>query len=429
MVKIRLSHKAIAFAISVVFLSCDRNESLHEASFQVFALSPLIGAAGDTITISGDHFNFISPAVAFNSTPANLVNRTATELMVIVPEGATTGLVKVRYQGYSAAVPQEFTVVTKRPATRHTFEVHENGRVASMILSFSEFEKLNERSFDLEEYQSLYRDLYRKFEDDFDFIIQIAANNSIPRGQPAGYEGNISNHIDGIGIGELELTTGYGSAGRLQSLVGLPTLTGLQTGPLLHEIMHRWGNFVIEDVEYYDLSENKPIPMPTHWGFSGCGGMLGGFVQSTLYDSIDGNPNLYIFREEPINGYSDFELYLMGLLPPDSLEPFDVFTNVVSWTGRKLEANTRNTYNRARIEREFGVRKPDVSNSQKHFRALVLVMTPYPLTDAQWIRIDEQTVKFCATEDDGEPFINFWEATRGLATLSMDSLFSSIKPE
>lgn len=127
------------------------------------------------------------------------------------------------------------------------------------------------------------------------------------------------------------------------------------------------------------------------------------------------------------NTYSDFELYLMGLLSPEELTPFDVFTDVVAWDGRVLVAYTKTTWDRTKIESELGPRHPAFGHSQKKFKALLLVFTTVPLNEAQWNSLDTRAQRFAQTTDDGEPYINFWEATRGRAEMEVDGLWESVK--
>ena len=125
--------------------------------------------------------------------------------------------------------------------------------------------------------------------------------------------------------------------------------------------------------------------------------------------------------------YSNFELYLMGLIPADSLTPFDVFTEVVTFDGSLLLARKRTTYNSERIEKELGPRVPSYMNSPKNFTALVLMITMQPLTEAEFDTLDDEARLFFMPSDNGDALVNFWEASKGKAQISVDHLHKSIR--
>ena len=71
----------------------------------------------------------------------------------------------------------------------------------------------------------------------------------------------------------------------------------------------------------------------------------------------------------------------------------------------------------------YGKRKPDYKDSQKDFRALVVVVTDQPVSDEHWALIKEDMLKQekqGAVNDKRQT--NFWEATGGRATLSLSGI-------
>jgi YD repeat-containing protein len=78
----------------------------------VIALSPGTGAVGSTVTIQGSGFSTTPGlnSVSFNGTGATVSSATATELVVTVPSGATTGLVGVTAPLGSASSPAAYVV-------------------------------------------------------------------------------------------------------------------------------------------------------------------------------------------------------------------------------------------------------------------------------------------------------------------------------
>lgn len=249
---------------------------------------------------------------------------------------------------------------------------------------------------------------------------------------PVLYYGNhqrVKNSVKGIGISLYDSTITYGSAGRLQGVTHLSYLAGLRYGPSLHELMHQWGNFIVE------------TSYPSHWGFSSGGGQLGGFKRDTLVDlgggifqANNGNANSTTFSEHANGGtslpYSEIELYLMGMKDKAQVQPLIVAVNP-QWTDYstgKFSADGFTEYAIEDIIQTHGDRIPSVNDSQKIFKAIAVVLTPRPLTETEWENVDQQVANFSLAGDDGNPSnYTFREATSGLATILMDNLENSLK--
>ena len=127
---------------------------------------------------------------------------------------------------------------------------------------------------------------------------------------------NVQNNFEGIGKEIFDNTTSFGSQGRLQGVIHLPSTWGLPGGPSIHEIVHNWA---------HDF-KSVPTDIGGHWGYSNIGGQLGGWQPGSLVDLGDNkykarNPNTGEFGSwgSFANGgnglpYSQFELYAMGLI-------------------------------------------------------------------------------------------------------------------
>jgi hypothetical protein len=325
-------------------------------------------------------------------------------------------------------------------AQNHPITIHSTGRVASLEMSADEFKNWNDNDeFNNDEKrQLLVRDVYRKFNDDFDFIFLIYNNAVRPSNLTyAGLQVGVSNAVTGTGAGIFDFSASYGSAGKLKSIMALTHKNDLLNGPSLHELMHNWGNFNIntECHDPYGPGTGNFDFMP-HWGISGCGGQLGGFDQSTLQVNVGGVPNKYsagihgfsTFGQFANGGnsvpYSNYELYLMGMIPEDSLTSFDVFRDITEsdYTNGTFTANTRITYDKTKLIADFGKRVPGFDAAQKQFRLLVLVLTPTALTDNEWETFDTQVEQFTRPASDGTFLYNFWEATNGKGTLDAGNL-------
>jgi hypothetical protein len=74
-------------------------------------LSPENGLAGTRVTITGTGFNTTASQnqVTFNGTAAKVESATATSLIVIAPEGLTSGPLKITVAGITALAPKDFS--------------------------------------------------------------------------------------------------------------------------------------------------------------------------------------------------------------------------------------------------------------------------------------------------------------------------------
>lgn len=308
---------------------------------------------------------------------------------------------------------QKFAVMRIEPTAFNTWIANDE---------FSEYEKA----------AAVTTKIFRKFKDDFDFVILISNNENMPEGFP--YYGKyimVSNAVEGIGTGVYSNATFFGSSGKLKGVLHLPYKDGILYGPFLHELMHCWANNAL------------PTEVAGHWGFMGGNvpAQLGGFLQSSLEKNVDGNPNLYrasMFGPIANGGnsvpYSEFELYMMGLIPLSEVKPFDVLTGIKNAKidpadNSKVifEAETCVKYTPEKISNMLGERKPASTQSQKNFTGLFVVITPDELTPIENNHYNAHIEEFCRpSTDNREGLYNFWEATSGLAVLKAENLNKSV---
>ena len=122
----------------------------------------------------------------------------------------------------------------------------------------------------LEDYAARF---YEQFNDEFDFLVFVP---NMARGEQefdGAFYVSVKNDVQGIGQRIYSNNSSFGSAGKLQGVISfmgffaLPEFSDLRdsclkcsdirNGTLLHEFMHRWGNFVV------------PTNYGPHWGGSG----------------------------------------------------------------------------------------------------------------------------------------------------------------
>lgn len=334
----------------------------------------------------------------------------------------------------------------------HPITIHPSQRVAALRMTPSEYAswKENDGFTNTDTLQALVKDVYRLFNDEFDFIFLVLNEERTPTSLAyLGRQIHASNEITGLGASPwwgpslFNHAVQYGSAGRLKSLIAVTGKSGSMFGPSLHELMHFWGNRGIRTSGYNRspgglVATDEFIP---HWGFTGANtpGQLGGFIQDSLVGNVGGKANRYrVARfghsQNDINTvpYSQFEQYLMGMIPLTEVASFDVFRNLAAYDASsplymEFEADTRIRYDHARIISELGTRSPSHLTSQKDFRLLILILGDVPLTEAEWQAYDRQSEALGQPSSDGTPFYNFWEATGGKGTLETGKLNNTIR--
>ena len=295
----------------------------------------------------------------------------------------------------------------------------------------------------LEEYSKRF---YEHFEDNFDFLFVVSnLVKSLDTLGASGYYIEVKNNVQGIGLPLFSDTGKWGSPGRLQGVIGLPFValaedperpasesrdwTPFGGGPVLHEVMHRWANFI--------------WPAGSHWGFSSANGLLGGFDIERLQDHGSGRYTAGWFNTNGTGGlpFSPIELYLAGLAPPEEVPDLWVAEDgewLLDSEGNRLLAYGPPLFTASRIRTltiediiaEHGQRIPAVDRSQKDFRAAVILLVneDHPanlqvlerLSDAiSWVSVPAFTSE---GDIDQVRRMNFYESANGQATITMDGL-------
>ena len=310
----------------------------------------------------------------------------------------------------------------------------EEGADGDEILVFTDPEIYNDNVFVLPVTENLaagnlpYEDyaarFYEHFNDEFDFLIFFQ-----PPGTFSGaFYMSVKNDVQGIGLDTFSANSSWGSAGKLQG-VAVHDYADISNfkGLLLHELMHRWGNFVVPITSY---------PYGSHWGLSTSGGYLDCYDISNWIDRGDGtflapDPFYFISSEQ----FSPIELYLAGFIPPEEVPDFQVAENgepLWRWFTQDdkkywmFTASGFKTYTIEDIIAEHGARIPDHSQAQKDFRAAVilLISEDYPATRGilETISRDVSWFSHVGEDESGPPVTNFYEATGGRGTITMDDL-------
>ena len=278
------------------------------------------------------------------------------------------------------------------------------------------------------------KEFYEIFEDEFDFLM-VLSNIELGDNPFKQYSGSyfaVSNEVEGIGIEKFH-NDGWGSEARLQGVLDLPWKHAIGSGPVLHELMHRWGNSIFT------------VEPGGHWGWSSIYGQLGGFDIDELVDLGGGRYSAGGFGPGGFAGdflpYAALELYIAGLGSAEEVP--DWITGVDAWfsfteDGRVEEhedgehvftVKEFKTYTIDDIIAMHGPRVPDYATSQKEFRAaaILLIDEDHPATTEVVDEISRHVARFGHPGDDDEWQFNFYEATRGRGTMLMGDLSEFLK--
>ena len=111
--------------------------------------TPASGMVGSEITIIGTNFDPLvgNDAVAFNGTSAFVLSATATSLVAIVPDGATTGPIQVTVGGMSVQSASSFIVTVSPPPTITSFSPPSGVYGATVTIDGSNFHTTLEQNF------------------------------------------------------------------------------------------------------------------------------------------------------------------------------------------------------------------------------------------------------------------------------------------
>ena len=281
---------------------------------------------------------------------------------------------------------------------------------------------------------------FEYFDDEFDFLVIVSNLDSFASQiSPTRYAGRhyfIQNDVKGIGRSLFSHAEEWGSTGALHGVIHLSYMDAFSRGPMLHELMHRWANFIVP----------TGIDVGGHWGFSSANGQLGGFDIADLVDHGDGRYSagriaLLGWRAH-VRPYSPIELYLAGFTQPERVPDLWVAEDgqyLRTENGSCVRADDGDcmfsasivrTYTIEDIIAEHGERVPNYSQSQRDFRAaaILLVDEDHPLVKWQLDKVSSDISLFgFQGADEYEDTYNFYEATGGRATITLDGLSSFLK--
>ena len=249
------------------------------------------------------------------------------------------------------------------------------------------------------------RRFYAYFPDEYDFLtVRPAA--PVANGVH-GINFTVRNDIQGIGEELHDESDLWGSAGALRSVL---FINFRLMGPIIHELAHTWANHL----SLFDSERTG-----SHWSLSDVDGVLGG-DPAGIEALGDGNFAVYdpAYTSDWGGRYADLELYLMGLLPADQVEPHTILKahsyGFDETRNRQIIKGRLDTVTIEDIIAREGPRVPGFEDAPKAFRMATIVVSREPLNPASLSYYDRQAA-FVASDADRE--FAFAAATGHRATL------------
>lgn len=230
--------------------------------------------------------------------------------------------VSAQTQNDSIVIQQQSTDASRGQVGQADFEEQRDNLA---IISFSgDYDRsLPNNEFNLDARAAIARSFYTQFADKFDFLV-VFTTFEFDSGDALAFFHPVRNSIQGIGRNIFDNGFLYDSPKTLQGYVDMAAYTRYvldSTAPgyrnvlstLSHEVMHRW----FSGIQYIDDSGNVSTDLlgldGDHWPvFSDSqASVMGGAIWR---DNEDGTHTAL----DSFRGYSDFDLYLAGFLPPDT---------------------------------------------------------------------------------------------------------------
>jgi hypothetical protein len=268
---------------------------------------------------------------------------------------ASDGTTLATYNSFIQVIDDRVPTVTIRA-------IGGNARATPRILN------LYRPGLDVNQVQTAAQQFYGYYHDDYDFLQIVFAEPSYPVNR---YHFAVRNDVDGIGEAKFNQAPVYGSAGKLLGITVYPVDFFFDAGETAfsHELGHQW-------VLYLKNSVLQPGP---HWppstmahgvmGFNIPGTSVGGDFP---YDVTAVTATTARLTDAPVTKeFSDFDLYLMGLLPSSAVAP-GIVVQGNPCSGCVLPSSTITISDVIGVN---GPRVPDVASAKKTFTVAVLVIS------------------------------------------------------
>ena len=223
------------------------------------------------------------------------------------------------------------------------------------------------------------RVFYSHLPDNYDFVAVVHERDR-PLNRNFTFVGN---DAAGLGVETVSHAAEYGSAGRLKGAIAYPIDSYFTPAAhsMLHEIGHLWMNFLAIP----SLAEAIPHWPTSSMAYGIMGSNVGGNAGAVFPFRIEdlGNGRFRANAAPRATHYNDLELYMMGLLPADSVGPHYVFLEGAQpiADGTILHGAV-DTITVSDIVAQYGARVPGYPQAQKEFRLAIILLSEGELADA-----------------------------------------------
>lgn len=242
---------------------------------------------------------------------------------------------------------------------------------------------------------TVIKEYYKYFKDDRDFIVHTGVFTTFmdkTKGT-SGIYSPVSNSISGLSGKPKDIkfdnSANYGSKGILQGVISTFNDKSFENWLITHELTHRWALYTDPSLAF-DIG--------SHWGgvFLGSSGFGWNEVQSITPKS---NNSIIVKYGRSTNFFNQVELYLMGLIPIDSLKfPYTVYEGAAyvgeEADGSLIQYTKIKTVTKSDFLSVMNLRSPSVSASQKNFKMGCIVSSPRLLTAEELAFFDNKVKEY-----------------------------------
>jgi len=235
--------------------------------------------------------------------------------------------------------------------------------------------------------QVIAKEFLKTHKDEYDFLVVYSNFDfQMPETEAKAFYVGVKNDTKGIGQQLFDVSTLFGSSGKLQGMVDMGNVSNIIADPLnpkfedtlfllSHEIMHRWGAYV----KFKDANGNISTALLgrdlSHWSY-----LLNGYGSVLYGNQWQDNGNGTFTSLANMKYYSPLDLYLMGVYGKSQVPPMLLIANPGIDPAKMLQ--TGDTINGTPqyvtiddIVAAEGERIPASSEAQKTFKTAFIFIT------------------------------------------------------
>jgi uncharacterized protein (TIGR03437 family) len=249
---------------------------------------------------------------------------------------------------------------------------------------------LNSRNQFQPDIAGVLRRVYQTIGDDYDFVHFQTGNLDYVDNR---YHFAVKNQTSGIGLTQFDNSAEFGARGKMAGITVFPNshfIDGVD-GSISHELGHQWIQFVRDPG-----LEGRP-----HWPISSMATGIMGWSDPVSSQGLDfpcrlvdagGGRYTVQFAGAASPMFNDFDLYLMGVIPPSEVRPQIVVTSPQKINAARtqgcggftggLNPGEYRVYTIDDLLQAAQPRNPSSANSQKSFRLMTVVVSNDRLLNA-----------------------------------------------